>query len=385
MSYILVFIITMNFLGSYFNLGNESYAIGFILMPVMAIWIAVPNNLAKLLIQSKINFYLTIFFLSLFLLSIIAYITSTTDNNLRLIKFSSNIFVLYLGLLLISKSNPIIIDKSIFFTIFTISLICIMQFTYLNTGIGLKPHTQFLTATGPFGNPNDLSTVSLLMYLYISTSYQWKFKNFISYVAITLIVVTASRFAILAALIIFLSLHFKLESFLKLTKLIPIVTLLIISSILMSTDWFKYSITRISSISEHFSISGATEGSSTYIRFKSLYYFMENLSRIGQGSFEFQNYEFFFINSEFSYSLISSNPHNFFIELCLLYGYIGVLLVTVLLYVLTLRSFLFRKKYFSILYITIVIISFCITSTVINFLPFWIIFIMILLNQKKFT
>ncbi len=354
-------------------------------MPVMAIWIAVPNNLAKLLIQSKINFYLTIFFLSLFLLSIIAYITSTTDNNLRLIKFSSNIFVLYLGLLLISKSNPIIIDKSIFFTIFTISLICIMQFTYLNTGIGLKPHTQFLTATGPFGNPNDLSTVSLLMYLYISTSYQWKFKNFISYVAITLIVVTASRFAILAALIIFLSLHFKLESFLKLTKLIPIVTLLIISSILMSTDWFKYSITRISSISEHFSISGATEGSSTYIRFKSLYYFMENLSRIGQGSFEFQNYEFFFINSEFSYSLISSNPHNFFIELCLLYGYIGVLLVTVLLYVLTLRSFLFRKKYFSILYITIVIISFCITSTVINFLPFWIIFIMILLNQKKFT
>ena len=382
MSHILVLIIIMNFLGSYFYLGNESFSIGFILMPFLLVWIAAPNNLNKLLTQSKTNLLLTVFFFSLLILSIIAYFINDTDNNLRLIKFSINLFLLYLGLLLVSKRNPDILDASVFFTICIISIMCLLQFFYLNTGIGIKPHSEFLTATGPFANPNDLSSISLLMYLYISTLYKWKLKNFISYLSIALIVITASRFAMLAALLIFLSLRLKMETFLKFSKSIPLIASLTIALMLASTDWFKYSIARIGSISEHFSISGATEGSSTYIRIKSLFYFMHNITNIKEGSFEFQNYEYFFTNSEFSYSLISTNPHNFFIEISLLYGYLGSILAFLLLYILIRCRFLFNPKY-SILYISIIIISFCITSTVINFLPLWLMLIIILISQRR--
>lgn len=378
---ILIFIILMNILGSYFYLISQSYSIGFLCLPILLLLIFVNYKTIKI---RRSDLYFFSFFSIFFISCLLSLMFFLSDTNLRVLKFLISMGFCYLGLKLFDNKN---LDRLVAFATIAIITILLLQYCFLFLGFGINPSKNKegtfidMIPSSVYGNPNDLSIIGLLLFIYFKYQYNLKYKYIFMVFSGLVVLVAASRFSILLLIIIIVS-HLKLKE-VKLKRVL-VILVIAVAFLFVKTDYlvfFEYSINRLFSITTHLSGNISAYGEdSISLRINSLFFFLNNLINIDFGSMVFKNYNVFFRGSQFYGHLIAENPHNFFVEISLLYGWFGVLCVCS--FVLFLISGVTKFKHKIIVFISL-IVSFLVTSSVINFLPIWVLIFIIILNKSN--
>jgi len=202
---------------------------------------------------------------------------------------------------------------------------------------------------GPYANPNNLAVICLMFFMYLfwvaDTLNKSFYKKVLFVSTLAILLVTLSRFTlVLFFLFFFFFLLFqkKYKIFMVLS-LSLLVTLSSFFTILMNMDMVKQDGGDMTIVTRNFNrliairdLFDSKNGSSD-VRMTSYLYFFENLDKaslpVGTG-----NYSDFYNQATFDASLISLNPHSFWIEITLAYGFVALFLLLFMLFYMASRA-----------------------------------------------
>jgi hypothetical protein len=270
----------------------------------------------------------------------IAVLINGNYENLRLLRGALVATAAVWGTSWLVKYHTDAIPKIIYHTLLISALVAVLQITFLTLGVGIDPAAHFsdegfyvdrdvlMGVPSIFGNPNDFSVFACLAFLI----FLYEYKNILKFpilLSIFCILISGSKTAVAIAL-----LGLLVRSGLGLKPLIVLTASLIF--ILLKYDANEgvgiYAIDRtLVTILEILSGS-LDENSSASVRFQSWVYFFGEYRRFLFGTFTAGETFPQFENAKFNTSLISLNPHSYIIELHVLFGVGGLLVLSALFF-----------------------------------------------------
>ncbi|MDM1263166.1 hypothetical protein HXZ68_09380 [Acinetobacter indicus] len=208
--------------------------------------------------------------------------------------------------------------------------ICFGQFLKYKTGFGFDAPLEFQylqMIPGSFANSNDLSSVLvLILYAILTLEKNIEKKEFYSilFVVLILLVLSASRLALVISLIIFC---FRNINSIK-NIVINLANLILITSVSLFLVFLfggGRSFEKIRTIFDIYN-QGFSADNSASIRLDSYGFFLNNIDKIGMGSFKINDYFIYSNSTESAYinDLMFQNPHSLFVEVGYWLGYWGL-------------------------------------------------------------
>lgn len=298
-------------------------------------------------------------------------------------------FFVYIFLVLRKKYCSDDYHKLLFRIIFIFlimqSIVCLGQISTYILGVGLPVVQEYqydFMISGTFSNSNDLAAVVLLISLSMIRLESSLQKNIqvITWLSISfLLIVSSSRSALVCALVIFIvSRNMSYRSIVPLL-LIPLAAIPILGVFFSQKD--SDVLNRISSRIETFQNIyeyGLNADSSINLRLDSYIHFIKNISSLGLGSGEINNYTIYATNSNFESWLMFQNPHFLIIEIGYWLGWVG------LVSFLSAFFFLIFNYYRSALFLLIALISMSIPSSVLGS-SIYFFFLMLCVFSEKYS
>lgn len=242
-------------------------------------------------------------------------------------------------------------------------IVCLGQISTYSFGIGFPVNKEYSYAiSGTYFNPNNLSAIILIIsYIYAAIENLLPKKNPLIWILIIfLLVITASRSAILVVTIIFLlSRGLSLKGLLFSSFIFTIIYFLFFVFLVdANNDVILRFSGRFSSLVDTLENVSGDESSS--LRLDSYLHFLKNLNNLGFGSGELGNYFKYSGGANFSTGLLFRNPHSLIVEIGYWLGLPG--LITFLIGI----AYLFRFSEHKGLLFIVLITSSLIPSTVLN-------------------
>ncbi|MEO2268654.1 oligosaccharide repeat unit polymerase [Pseudoalteromonas sp. YIC-656] len=247
--------------------------------------------------------------------------------------------------------------------------------------------------TGPFANPNDLAVVELMLFCYVywlaDKLNRFPLKLFLIACTAFVILVTLSRASIVLFAVYFILLSLYKKQYLKLLALtlFAIASLAILITFASSfkvkgddSGLVQRNLNRIASIDRMLS---SKSNDSSGIRVNSYRYFFENIDEFAEPRGT-DNYESFYNRADFDKNLIRYNPHSFFIESTLSFGYAGLLLLCLLMAFFTYYSMAVPNSYPVILIVFFIILS-NIPSSIIKMPALWVPLFLAFYHQRYYV
>lgn len=215
-------------------------------------------------------------------------------------------------------------------------IICMGQISNYLTGVGFHIPGEYFTRNfipGTYFNPNDLgAAVVIVAFLFsMKEKNQAKYKRIIFWiVTFALILLSASRSAMIMLLIIyFLTRQFTIHPK-KIISLLTIVTLATIFIIFLykyaDIGFINRTFSRITSLRDVFE-NGIDSNSSMSARSSSYLFFMQhNLASIGMGTWDIKNYYTYSNGATFEFQqLLFRSPHSLVVEIGYWLGWPGLI------------------------------------------------------------
>lgn len=288
----------------------------------------------------------------LFLLVFFALIATILDPNpanLRLLRGAIVSSVAVWGTAWVSGRHPDLIPRVLLSALIICFLVGMLQLAYLITGYGIDPSTQIsndptyldhsllMGVPSIFGNPNDFSVFSCLIFLcyWASNKSRISFPVLLSFMCILM---SGSKICIIISVTgLFIGKSFSSKSTL---------TFFFFAFLLMlylMVDGFDgigiYAIDRtLFALNEILSGSLADE-SSLSVRYQSWKYFLDNYIYFMSGAFNAGERFPQFDGAQFDDSLISLNPHSYIIELHALFGFGGMVICILMIAAILINMF----------------------------------------------
>jgi len=318
------------------------------------------------------------------------------EEQLKDLFYSFHLVGVLLSTYLLIK-NKIFTQQKVFLFFFWLyqSLIFLSLFQALST-LGVVPqiwssdieNVKVLMA-GPYANPNNLAVICLMFFMYLFWVADILNKPFYKKVlfvsTLVILLVTLSRLALVLFFLFFFFflLYQKKYKIFIVLSLSLLVTLSSFFTILMNMDMVKQeggdmtivtrNVNRLIAIRDLFD----SENSSSDVRMTSYLYFFENLDKaslpVGTG-----NYSDFYNQATFDTSLISLNPHSFWVEVTLAYGFVAVFILLLMLLYMACRAFFYVGGSFFLLVVfyfaLIVNIPSSILRTPVIWLPLFLVY-----------
>lgn len=262
----------------------------------------------------------------------------------------------------------------LFFILFFIFTVLVFLYAYeVNSGVQIvnKPYDILGVYSTVFNNPNDMSaylTSFLALALFLTKR---KYKSISITVSVYIMVVLLIFF--LGSRLSFLSAMLLAPLYLLLSKkniyigVVFLVNIFIFN--IVNWEYFLYMLTNvdIDFISRSASrmllfLYQFDEDKSATYRLDSYYYVIENFGNtlLGAGT---KNYEDFYSGSIFSGTVVAINPHSFFIEVVLAFGWLGLLIIILILGIIAKSYYRLKGDTFVAAIISIVIFS------IVSFVP----------------
>lgn len=257
-------------------------------------------------------------------------------------------------------------------------IICIGQISTYTFGIGFpvnQEYVQYSMISGTFTNSNDLgATILVLSFIYTSFEPSLNKNRNITWVLLfSLIIISGSRSALFMSAIIYMkSRNISLKNILY-SILIFTTFYLLVFKVLdkIKLDVFSQILKRIDSLIEIFK-SGIQSDNSASFRIESYLHFIKNLDKLGYGSGELNNYFKYSEGATFDTSLMFRNPHSLIVEIGYWLGIPGLFFFLMaisyllihsrnklaLILVLLISSLIPSSLLGSLIYFTLIIITF---------------------------
>ncbi|MGP5069665.1 O-antigen ligase family protein [Psychrobacter faecalis] len=381
------FIITIfasTFLGYFFNSGIIAY--GPLIFLLLCITIQEMTGLERLPVKDWVAVLIWIPYVAW---AGLYYILNPFEGRYLTTHFLVIITIPFIVLSFLRLSNNRQFDynqfiyKLVLYFLVAETIICIGQFMTYTIGIGLpvtEEQAKTLMVAGTFANSNDLGGVVLILTFIFSQIEKYINKNtlIIWILILILLLITASRSALFVAFFTFIITRgFGLKKILSYT-VVSVAAYFIISILFSMTDIeaVNRSVTRLESI---FTIleEGASADNSITLRLDSYLHFIKNITELGLGSGEVNNYFKYANNAIFDTSLLLQNPHSLLVEIGYWLGYPG------LIFFITAMVYLFRYSESKVLFFIVLITSTLIPSSILGNLTYFLLMMCALLLSPK--
>ncbi len=257
--------------------------------------------------------------------------------------------------------------KVILFFLMAELFICLGQISTFMTGVGLpinEEYRNYFMITGTFTNSNDLAAILLVIafiFSGIEREFSTKAKFIVWLLIILLLLISGSRSAMLLTGVLFIYTRgFKLKD--NFIYLFLLFIFFILYSFLFSeieNEVFSRFALRFQSLIDI--LTGGVSDYSMSVRIDSYMHFLSQLSSLGSGSGEVNNYYEYAVGANFNeQNLMFQNPHSLIVEIGYWLGWLGLLYFTILI------SYLLRYTNRKFLFVLIFLISSMISSSVLE-------------------
>ncbi len=359
------------------------------ILPIVAVFTLL---FSKSYFINKLNSLILIFiFLALFFNFLYP-----TENNIIDIYYIALLYPVYITANIAARKYRKS-DETIALVITTvIALVCGIYIYEINTGVMLieKKSIEEGLYSSTFNNPNDLAafiaSFSILLLLLLDNKYKSTIVTLIAYIIIFIFTFLLGSRASLLIIVIVPILYLFFTKKKMVTPIIIVAAIVLISTIeleskLQALSYSETDVVARTASKISLAMYSYDDDKSINYRLDSYFYFLKNLHQtiLGVGT---KNYEHFYGN-DFLGTVVNKNPHSFFIEITIAFGWLG-LSILIAIMVLILKNYLIElqnKERFAALFTLVIFVAVSFVPSTIIRLPilFFPIFFFYCLSIEK--